>query len=448
MATTIPPVHNYESQIVFSNQSNNIKSTDVINWTIAPSGDDVYFNLYKSRMTFKLKITGLTNNATGADKYIYVSVKKNMSGIVNNTKVTYTYWNGDKLSALPLSADNENIGQVRSLLNALTDNKHNNVVNEGLKELSYIYYDDRDYIGSATASVVSHTAQVAAEIGRPYGGKLFHNMLKFTQPANSTTAYTTINVNFADIFEGCSQERFINLTQMDAQIYPTNDDAYFYINGSNMMMTNNLLNDPVNVPFQHVYFDTCTLWYHSYKTADDSTFDPEDTQLVKNQIMTKTFHIMPNVGRCDDRVLVNFPIKMMFMLFTDANGDFSTLKDVRFKRIALNIAGEQKRIINVDNTNTPEGNDHTFFEWMDYLCNARSDEYDTLLTYKTWTKQFHVYAFPMGEWFPMRAANQVQFEIELDNSYDGAPNKADMDDGFTGRLQMHLIMVRANTVSA
>ena len=57
MTTTIPPVHNYESQIVFSNQSNNVKSTDVINWTIAPSGDDVYFNLYKSRMTFKLKIS-------------------------------------------------------------------------------------------------------------------------------------------------------------------------------------------------------------------------------------------------------------------------------------------------------------------------------------------------------------------------------------------------------
>ena len=50
-------------------------------------------------------------------------------------------------------------------------------------------------------------------------------LLKFVQPVNSTMAYTTINVNFADIFEGCSQERFINLTQMDAQIYPTNDDA-------------------------------------------------------------------------------------------------------------------------------------------------------------------------------------------------------------------------------
>ena len=187
---------------------------------------------------------------------------------------------------------------------------------------------------------------------------------------------------------------------------------------------------------------------------------------MKNQIMTKTFQIMPNVGRCDDRVLVNFPIKMMFVLFTDSNGDLSKLKDVRFKRIALNIAGEQKRIINVDNTNTPEGNDHTFFEWMDYLCNSRSDEYDTLLTYKTWTNQFHVYAFPMGEWFPMRAANQVQFEIELDNSYDGAPNvpsemeveddAGDDDDednnntdgkDHSGRLQMHLIMVRANTVS-
>ena len=137
MATTIPPVHNYESQIVFSNQSNNIKSTDVINWTIAPSGDDVYFNLYKSRMTLKLKIEFAdADDVADAARDLYVPVKKNMSGIVDNTKVTYTYWDGDKLSALPLSADNENIGQVRSLLNALTDNRHNNEVNEGLKELS------------------------------------------------------------------------------------------------------------------------------------------------------------------------------------------------------------------------------------------------------------------------------------------------------------------------
>ena len=442
MATTIPPVHNYESQIVFSNQSNNIKSTDVINWTIAPSGDDVYFNLYKSRMTLKLKIEFADATAvSAAARDLYVPVKKNMSGIVNNTKVTYTYWNGENLTSLPLSADNENIGQIRSLLNALTDNRHNNEVNEGLKELSYIYYDDRDYIGSATASVVSHTAQVAAEIGRPYGGKLFHNMLKFTQPANSTTAYTTINVNFADIFEGCSQERFINLTQMDAQIYPTNDDAYFYINGNTIKTATSPDATPTDSTFSRVYFDTCTLWYHSYKTSDDSTFDPEDTQLVKNQIMTKTFRIPSGQGFIDDRVLVNFPVKMMFMMFTDDAGDFSKLLDVRFKRISLNIAGEQKRIINVDNTNTPDGIDHTFFEWMDYLCNSRSDDYDTLLTYKTWLNQFRIFAFPIAEWFPMRAANQIQFEIELDNSVTGAPNK-------TATVQMHLIMVRANTVSA
>ena len=94
--------------------------------------------------------------------------------------------------------------------------------------------------------------------------------------------------------------------------------------------------------------------------------------------MTKTFRIPSGQGFIDDRVLVNFPVKMMFMMFTDDAGDFSKLLDIRFKRISLNIAGEQKRIINVDNTNTPDGIDHTFFEWMDYLCNSRSDEYGTL----------------------------------------------------------------------
>ena len=334
MATTIPPVHNYESQIVFSNQSNNIKSTDVINWTIAPSGDDVYFNLYKSRMTFKLKLV-FTTAVTGTPAAIYVPVKKNMSGIVNNTKVTYTYWNGTNLASLPLSADNENIGQIRSLLNALTDNKHNNVVNEGLKESSYVYYDALDY------DTDDETARVAALTGRPYDGKLFYNMLKFTKnDAEGKEYITTINVNFADIFEGCSQERFINLTQMDAQIYPTNDDAFFFINAGKIEIADTPDGTPADTAFTGVYFDTCTLWYHSYKTSDDSTFDPEDTQLVKNQIMTKTFRIPTKQGFIDDRVLVNFPVKMMFMMFTDDDGDFSELLDVRFKRISLNIAGE------------------------------------------------------------------------------------------------------------
>ena len=78
---------------------------------------------------------------------------------------------------------------------------------------------------------------------------------------------------------------------------------------------------------------------------------------------------------------------------------------------------------------------------MDYLCNSRSDEYDTLLTYKTWLNQFRIFAFPLAEWFPMRASNQILFEIELDNSVTGAPNS-------TATIQMHLIMIRANTVSA
>ena len=163
---------------------------------------------------------------------------------------------------------------------------------------------------------------------------------------------------------------------MDAQIYPTNDDAYFYIDAGKIDTATSPDAVPSATAFIGVYFDTCTLWYHSYKTSDDSTFDPEDTQLVKNQIMTKTFRIPSGQNFIDDRVLVNFPVKMMFMMFTDDNGDFpvkmmfmmftddngdfSSLKDIRFKRISLNIAGEQKRIINVDNTNTPDGIDHTF----------------------------------------------------------------------------------------
>ena len=80
-------------------------------------------------------------------------------------------------------------------MNALTDNKNTHTVNEGLKELSYIYYDDRDYDQGG-----DKTERAAAILGRPYGGKLFYNRLKFVQPPGKTEAYTTINVNFADIF--------------------------------------------------------------------------------------------------------------------------------------------------------------------------------------------------------------------------------------------------------
>lgn len=420
--TTVPPVHNYENQIVFSNQSNNIKSNDIINFTIAPSGDDCYFDLYKSRITFKLKITGLTKNEgeKATDKTLLVPVKKNMSGIVNNTKVTYTYFDGDTLKNLPLSADNENIGMIRGLLNAITDNKHNHVVNENIKELSYIYYDAID-------DDINKTSNAAELAGRPFGGQLFYNKLKFIQKKGSTEAYCTINVNFSDIFEGCSQERFINLTQMDAQIIPTNDDAFFYINNDKINI------DGTDTAFAGVFFDTCKVWYHSYKTSADDVFDPEDTQLVKNQIMTKTFNIPANQKFVDNNVIVNFPIKMMFMLFTDENGDFSKLKDVKFSNLTLKIAGETARPINVDNSNTPEGIDHTFFEWMDYLCNSRSDEFDTLLTYKTWINQFKIFAFPISEWYPQKATNTLQFEINFEN-----PPSAEKT------TQMHLIMIRAN----
>ena len=70
---------------------------------------------------------------------------------------------------------------------------------------------------------------------------------------------------------------------------------------------------------------------------------------------------------------------------------------------------------------------------MDYLCNCRADEYSTLLTYKTWRDQFRIFAFPIAEWFPQRASNQLQFEIELDGEN-------------AETLQMHMIMIRANQI--
>lgn len=416
--TSVPPQHNLESQIVFTNQSNNIRSNDIINFTLAPSGDNVYFNLYRSYITFKLKITGLAENKETSDKTLLVTVKKNMAGIINNTKVTYTYFDGDTLKTLPLSSDNETSGMLRSLLNTISDNKQNHIINEGIKELSYIYYEG----GNKTSEDIPAEAKTVC---RPYDGELFYNKLKFIQKKNSTEAFCTINVNFSDIFEGCSQERFINLTQMDASLIPTNQDDFFKITNGQIEI------DDKSTTFSGVFFDSCRVWYHSYKTSTDDVFDPEDTQLVKNQIMIKTFNIPQNQKFYDNSVIVNFPVKMMFMMFTE-NGDFSKLKDVKFNNISLKLAGETPRVINVDNSNTPEGIDSTFFEWINYLCNS-SEEYSTLLTYKTWINQFKIYGFPICEFFAQKATNTLQLEI----NFEEPPST-------TTTTQMHLVMIRAN----
>ena len=105
---SLPPIHNYTKQVIFSNREHNISPNDVINFTIATSADNVYFDLYNSRMALKLKITGLTKNTTGSEIEFTVPVKKNMSGIINNTKVTYTYFSPDQegIKTLTLNADN------------------------------------------------------------------------------------------------------------------------------------------------------------------------------------------------------------------------------------------------------------------------------------------------------------------------------------------------------
>lgn len=429
---SLPPIHNYEKQVVFSNRDHNISPNDVINFTIATSADNVYFNLFSSHISLKLKITGLTKNTSGAEKVFTVPVKKNMSGIINNSKVVYTYFSPeqDGIRTLTLNSDNENTGMIRSILNVLTDNSNNNRVNEQIKELSYILYDDVQY-GSDSNQIIENTKQCARFLKRPYKGQLFFNELTFIQPNNSETAYTTINIPFKDVFEGCGQEKFINLCQMDAELILQDSTNYFYIDGGKINIRENYDQDITQVNFGNVYIDTCEVWYHNYKSNSDSDFDPQDTELAKNQILTKTFKIPAHQSFLDNSVICNFPIKTMYILFTNNEGDFSSLEDVKFKKINLNIAGEQKRRMEIDNNN-PDNIDQCLWEFMDYINNSRSDEYSTLLTYKTFRDQFKIYAFPLSEFFPMRASNQLQMEIEIEDNAE--------------TLQMHVIMIRASQV--
>lgn len=430
---SLPPIHNYEKQVIFSNRQHNISPNDQINWTIATSADNTYFDLYNSRMTLKLKITGLTKNTTGTDKIFTVPVKKDMSGIINNTKVTYVYFSPeqDGIKTITLNADNENIGQIRAILNALTDNSHNNRVNEELKELSYILYDDVQY-GSNATEIVENTKECARFLKRPYKGQLFFNELTFKQANNSEIAYTTINIPFKNIFEGCGQQRFIPLIQMDAEIILQDYTNYFYIQDGKINVRTGYDQEITQVNFENVYIDSCSLYYHNYKSNSDDTFDPEDCQLPKNQLLVKTFKIPAHQDFLDDRVICNFPIKQMYILFTNNDGDFSSLEDIKFKKICLNIAGEQKRVIDIDNNNQ-DGIDQSLFEWMDYINNSRADEYSTLLTYKTWRDQFRIFAFPIAEFFPQRSSNQLQLEILLDGDH-------------AETLQLHVILIRASQV--
>ena len=430
---SLPPIHNFEKQVIFSNRDHNISPNDVINFTIATSADNTYFDLYQSRITLKLKITGLTKNTTGDDKIFTVPVKKNMAGIINNSKVTYTFFSPEKdgLKTLSLNADNENIGMIRSLLSTLTCNSQNNRVNEDLKELSYILYDDVQY-GSDSNEIIENTKKCARFLKRPYKGQLFFNELTFKQQNGSEIAYSTINIPFSSVFEGCSEERFINLVEMSCELILQDSTNYFYIQDGKINIRTGYDQEITQANFGNVYIDTCSIWYHNYKSNDDDTFDPADTEIPKNQILTKTFKIPEHQAFIYNNVICNFPIKQMYILFTNNQGDFSSLEDVKIKKITLNIAGEQKRTI-ISEEDTPDGKYSLFYEWMNYINNSRQDEYSTLLTYKTWRDQFKIYAFPLSEFFPMRSSNQVQFEIDLDGDN-------------TETLQMHVIMIRAQNL--
>lgn len=410
-------IHNYQRQVIFTGREHSITPNDQLTFTIAPSGDNSYFNLYKSRLELKIKLT-LDKAPGAATTVVYVPVKKNMSGIVNNTKATYTYWEEGELKTLTMSSDNENVGQVKSILNAIRTPRKQHYVDEGLKELSYIYNDDSD-------------DETAIPAERPYGNRLFFDCLKFTFAANATTAYCNITIPFCDIFEGLSSEKFINLTQLDAEVYFQDYTNYFKFDGGNIILRPGATYvENKTLKLSSVVIDSAYIWLHNYVTADQSFFDPADTIIPKTQIQTKTFKLQAGASYIDNNVIVNFPIKFMYMFFTSGDSDFSKLLDVKFKKLVLSIAGTQKRFIDVDNTNTKEGTDHSLWEFTDYLTNSNDTDYETLLTYRTWTKQFRIIGQPLSEYFPMKASNQLLFEFSFESVIPA------------GGAQMHMVFIR------
>jgi len=128
----------------------------------------------------------------------------------------------------------------------------------------------------------------------------------------------------------------------------------------------------------------------------------------------------------------------MFIYFTEEDNDFSHLIPVQFERLSLLMSGEAKR------NYLPEYNgdrvDPTFFENMQYIVNTNNEsDYETLLTYKTYSLQFPIIAIPLCELFSQKLANQLSFE--------GAFRRDGVTISSTGTHSawyMHIVLIRSD----
>lgn len=409
-------VHNFESQVVFSNRKNNISANEPITFTIAPSGDNNYFDLNASYLTLTLE--AVTSAPVNADTECNVKCLKNMSGLINNSKVTYTLWNDGNLETITLNSDNENSGMHRSILGALRDAKKEHLVAEGLKEFSFIQDTtiEEDAVGNPTN-----------KLQRPGKDCLFYNYLKFEFTKNTSSATKTIVIPFKDVLEGCSTKRFLNLTQMDVEMYPQ-DASNFFDNYSNLKAVGG------GNPNVQIFMKDCKAYIHSYVCDNSDFFDKDDTKLVKDTIQVKTFLIKDGINNCDDRIIYNFPAKYVFIYFTDKSNNFSKLLDVKLNRISLLMSGEQKRTFIPDYTSTPDSRDIRLWEYLEYIVNTNNEsDYETLLTYRSYVNQFRIIAFPLCEFFAQKATNNLNFEVDIKKKPDGVTD-----------MNMHVVLVRSD----
>ena len=409
-------VHNFESQVVFSNRKNNISANEPITFTIAPSGDNNYFDLNASYLTLTLE--AVTSAAVTGATSCNVKCLKNMSGLINNSKVTYTLWNDGNLETITLNSDNENSGMHRSILGALRDAKKEHLVAEGLKEFSFI---------QDTTIAEADVGKDTNKLQRAGKDCMFYNYLKFDFLAGSSSATKTIVIPFKDVLEGCSTKRFLNLTQMDVEMYPQ-DASNFFDNYSNLKTVGG------GTPGVQIFMKDCKAYIHSYVCDNSDFFDKDDTKLVKDTIQVKTFLIKDGINNCDDRIIYNFPAKYVFIYFTDKSNNFSKLLDVKLNRISLLMSGEQKRTFIPDYTSTPDQRDIRLWEYLEYIVNTNNEsDYETLLTYRSYVNQFRIIAFPLCEFFAQKATNNLNFEVDIKKKPDGVTD-----------MNMHVVLVRSD----
>lgn len=409
-------VHNFESQVVFSNRKNNISANEPITFTIAPSGDNNYFDLNASYLTLTLE--AVTSAAVTTKTSCNVKCLKNMSGLINNSKVTYTLWNDGNLETITLNSDNENSGMHRSILGALRDAKKEHLVAEGLKEFSFI---------QDTTIAEADVGKDTNKLQRAGKDCMFYNYLKFDFLNGSSSATKTIVIPFKDVLEGCSTKRFLNLTQMDVEMYPQ-DASNFFDNYSTLKTAEG------GTPGVQIFMKDCKAYIHSYVCDNSDFFDKDDTKLVKDTIQVKTFLIKDGINNCDDRIIYNFPAKYVFIYFTDKSNNFSKLLDVKLNRISLLMSGEQKRTFIPDYTSTPDQSDIRLWEYLEYIVNTNNEsDYETLLTYRSYVNQFRIIAFPLCEFFAQKATNNLNFEVDIKGKPDGVTD-----------MNMHVVLVRSD----